>query len=55
VESPTERVNLTYVEIPVRPYLTLKSSRKLDSDDLGGFGAENDKSEEYQELISSDR
>jgi cohesin loading factor subunit SCC2 len=41
--TPTaKRINLAYVEIPPRPYLTPKSSRKLDSDDLGGYGTGND-------------
>lgn len=43
VSTPTpRRINLAYVELPARPYLTPKSSRKLDSDDLGGYGTEND-------------
>ena len=41
--TPTsKRINLAYVEMPARPYLTPKSTRKLDSDDLGGYGTEND-------------
>lgn len=41
--TPTVRriVNKAYVSIPPRPhYLTPKSERKLDSDDLGGYGSE---------------
>ena len=35
--TPTAKriVNLAYVSLPARPYLTPKSNRKLDSDDLG--------------------
>jgi len=34
-------VNKAYVSVPPRPYyLTPKSARKLDSDDLGGYGSE---------------
>jgi len=41
--TPTpKRVNLAYVEVPAPPYLTPKSTRKLDSDDLGGYCTEND-------------
>jgi hypothetical protein len=41
--TPTaKRVNLAYVELPSRPYLTPKSVRRLDSDDLGGYGSHND-------------
>jgi len=41
--TPTaKRVNLAYVEVPKPPYLTPKSTRKLDSDDLGGYCTEND-------------
>ena len=38
--TPTTKriVNLAYVSLPARPYLTPKSNRKLDSDDLGGYG-----------------
>lgn len=42
VDSTPKRINLAYVELPSPPYLTPMSSRKLDSDDLGGYCTEND-------------
>ena len=55
VEStPTaKRVNLAYVEIPIPPYLTPRSSRKLDSDDLGGYGTSPTKKSSISDSVRS--